>query len=150
QIKDYAQSFDLYKYILSNCDDPALRMATVQKASLVLPAKGTTSLIALGKVMPDGSQEFENIGFDGVRRQIGEYIKEGDMAAAPTDEDLKRFVDFIQRTSSVNDAELMGWFFYTQQDWQLANSWFIQATQYQRTPKNIEGVILTLRNMEKG
>ena len=150
QIKDYAQSFDLYKYILTNCDDPAQRMATVQKASLLLPAKGTTSLIALGKVMPDGSQEFENIGFDGVRRQIGEYIKEGDMAAAPTDEDLKRFVDFIQRTSSVNDAEMMGWFFYTQQDWQLANSWFIQAAQYQRTPKNIEGVILTLRNMEKG
>jgi hypothetical protein len=150
QMKDYAQSFDLYKYVLTNCDDPASRLATVQKASLVLPAKGITSLISLGKVMPDGSQEFENIGFDGVRRQIGEYIKDGDMAAAPTDEDLKRFVDFIQRTSSVNDAELMGWFFYTQQDWQLANSWFIQATQYQRTPKNIEGVILTLRNMERG
>jgi hypothetical protein len=150
QTKDYAQSFDLYKYILTNCDDPALRLSTVQKAALLLPAKGTASLIAFGKVMPDGSQEFENIGFDGIRRQIGEFIQQpGELATAPSDDDLKRFVDFIQRTNSVNDAELMGWFFYTQQDWQLSNSWFIQATQYQRTPKNIEGVVLTLRNMER-
>jgi hypothetical protein len=149
QIHKYAESFDLYKYILTNCDNPQMRLATIQKASLLLPAQGTTSLLGLGRVMPDGSAEFENIGFDGTRRQIGTFIQEGDLSTAPTDEDLKRFVDFIQRTGSAADAGLMGWFFYAQQDWPMSNSWFVHAAQMERTSKNLEGVILTLRNMER-
>lgn len=149
QLHNYAQSFDLYKYVLTNCSDPSMRLATVQKAALLLPAQGMTSLIALGRIMPDGTSEFENIGFDGLRRQIGEFVQQGDLSMTPSDEDLKRFVDFIQRTNSAADAGLMGWFFYAQEDWQMANSWFIQAAQYDRSPKNLEGVILTLRNMDR-
>jgi len=149
QMRNYAQSFDLYKYILTNCADPKERLATVQKASLVLPSQGVTSLLAFGKTMPDGSAEFENIGFDGVRRQLGAFIQEGDFASTPSDEELKRFVDFVQRTGSGADAALIGWYFYAQEEWKTANSWFIQAAQYERSPKNIEGVVLTLRNMER-
>lgn len=149
QIKNYAQSFDVYQYVLTSCDDPALRLATVQKASLLLPPQGTTSLLSYGRIMADGTSEFENIGFDGIRRQIGAYIENTDMATAPSEGDLKRYVDFIQRTGSGTDAGLLGWFFYAQEDWRMANSWFIQAAQYDRSPKNIEGVILSLRNMER-
>lgn len=149
QLRNYAQSFELYKYILTSCGDPAMRLATVQKAALLLPSEGMTSLISYGRIAADGTSEFENIGFDGIRRQIGEFIQHGDLSSVPSDEDLKRFVDFIQRTGSVADAGLIGWFFYAQEDWQMSNSWFIQAAQYERTPKNIEGVILTLRNLDR-
>jgi tetratricopeptide (TPR) repeat protein len=149
QIRNYSQSFDVYKYILTSCDDPSLRLATVQKASLQLPSQGTASLISYGRVMADGTSEFESIGFDGIRRQIGAFIANTDMAAAPAEDDLKRFVDFVQRSGSGADAGLVGWFFYAQEDWQMANSWFIQAAQYDPSPKNIEGVILTLRNMDR-
>jgi tetratricopeptide (TPR) repeat protein len=149
QMKNYAQSFELYKYILTSCDDPAMRLATVQKASLVLPSQGMTSLISFGRIAADGTSEFENIGFDGIRRQVGEFIQHGDLSSAPSDEDLKRFVDFIQRSHSAADAGLIGWFFYAQEDWQMSNSWFIQAAQYDRSAKNLEGVIMTLRNMDR-
>jgi cellulose synthase operon protein C len=149
RLRNYAQSFDVYKYILTSCDDPALRLATLQKASLLLPPQGTASLITYGRVMADGTSEFENIGFDGIRRQMGEFIENADTASVPSQDDLKRFVDFIQRTGSGTDAGLLGWFFYAQEEWQMANSWFIQAAQYDRAPKNIEGIILTLRNMDR-
>ena len=149
QTRNYAQSFELYKYVLTTCDDPSMRLATVQKASLQLPPQGTRSLIAYGRVMADGTSEFENIGFDGIRRQIGEVIQQGDVSSAPADEDLKRFVDYVQRSGSASDAGLIGWFFYAQEDWQMANSWFIQAAQYDRSAKNLEGVILSLRNMDR-
>jgi hypothetical protein len=134
---------------LTNCDDAKQRLSTVQKASALLPPQGLTSLIAFGRTMPDGGTEFENVGFDGLRRQLGEFIQHGDFTSAPSDDDLKRFVDFVQRTGSSEDAGLIGWYFYSQEEWKTANSWFIQAAQYERTPKNIEGVILTLRNMEQ-
>ncbi|MBX9454647.1 MAG: hypothetical protein KL863_00715 [Rhizobium sp.] len=149
QTRNYAQSFDLYKYVLSTCDDPQLRLATVQKASLLLPSKGTSSLIALGRTNADGTMEFENVGFDGLRRQLGDYIQHGNFDSTPSDEDLRRFVDFVQRTGSGPDASLIGWYFYAQEDWKMANSWFIEAAKFERSPKHIEGVILTLRNMEQ-
>jgi hypothetical protein len=148
-LHNYAEAFDLYKYILTNCDDPSLRLATVQKAALVLPSKGTTSLLAFGRTLPDGTTEFENIGFDGVRRQLGEFIRQGDFTSLPPDEDLKQFADFVQRSGSGEDAALIGWYFYAQEDWKSANSWFLTAAQNKRDPKNIEGVILTLRNMDQ-
>jgi hypothetical protein len=147
--KNYAQSFDLYKYILSSCDDADLRLATVQKASLLLPSQGLASLVAFGRVLPDGTSEFEDIAFDSVRRKLGAFTQDGDFASIPGDADMKRFVDYVQRKGSAKDAGLIAWFFYAQEDWTTANSWFIQAAQYERTPKNIEGVILTLRNLEK-
>ncbi|OLP61217.1 hypothetical protein BJF93_20715 [Xaviernesmea oryzae] len=149
RLKNYAEAFDVYHYILSTCDDPAMRLATVQKAGLLLPSAGTTSLIALGRPLPDGGTEFEEIGFDGLRHDIGAFIEKGDFATMPQGEDLTRFVEFVQRTSSAKDATLIGWYFYSQKDWTSANAWFIQAAKYQRDPKSIEGVILTLRNMDR-
>lgn len=149
QTKNYAQSFDLYRYVLSSCDDPQLRLSTVQKASLLLPAKGAASLMALGRVNADGTTEFQNVGFDGLRRQIGDYIQNGDFASTPSEEELKSFVDFVQRTESGQDAALIGWYFYAQEDWKTSNSWFVEAAKYERSAKHIEGIILTLRKMDQ-
>ncbi|WP_139790447.1 hypothetical protein [Rhizobium rhizosphaerae] len=149
RLKNYAEAFDVYHYILTSCDDPAMRLSTVQKAGLLLPPAGTASLIALGRTMPDGSSEFDDISFDGLRREIGSFIQKGDFASMPNEQELSRFVEFIQQTNSGKDATLIGWYFYSQKDWASANGWFIQAAKYQRDPKSIEGVILTLRNMDR-
>ncbi|TCM53128.1 hypothetical protein C8J36_10790 [Rhizobium sp. PP-F2F-G48] len=147
--RSYADAFDVYRYILSSCDDPAMRLSTVQKASLLIPPVGFTSLLALGRMTQDGHPEFENLGFDGIRRQIGSFIEHGDFSEMPANEEITRFVDFIQRNASVEDANLVGWYFYSQKDWANANAWFLQATRFKRDPKSIEGLILTLRQMDK-
>ncbi len=147
--ENMADAFDVYHYILSNCDDPALRLATVQKAALLMPQAGTTSLLALGRTLADGSNEFEDIGYDGLRRQIGAFIENGDFTKTPDADEIARFVNFIERKSSAADANLIGWYFYAQKEWENAGAWFLQASKYKRDPKSIEGLILSLRQMEK-
>ncbi|KQS75585.1 hypothetical protein ASG25_19680 [Rhizobium sp. Leaf384] len=149
RLRSYADAFDVYRYILTTCDDPAMRLSTVQKASLLIPPVGFTSLLALGRTTQDGHPEFENLGFDGIRRQIGSFIEHGDFSEMPSNEEITRFVDFIQRNASVEDANLVGWYFYSQKDWANANGWFLQASRFKRDPKSIEGLILTLRQMDK-
>ncbi len=149
RMKDYAHAFDLYKYILTNCQNPEERLATVQKASLLIPSDGISSLVAVGRVLPDGTSEFEDIGFDPTRRKIAQFIKTADLLAQPTKDELQVFAEFAQRKNSVKDAGLIGWYYYAQEEWQSANAWFLAAATYERDAKSIEGVILTLRNLQK-
>jgi hypothetical protein len=146
---DMARAFDLYKYILTSCDVPAERLATMQKASQLLPTAGTDSLLAFARAMPDGTSEFANITFDGLRRQINAVIAADQSVQPPAQADLQSFGTFVQTSRSASDAGLFGWYYYSQHQWQAANAWFLAATHYGSDLKNVEGVILTLRNMGK-
>jgi hypothetical protein len=146
---DIARAFDLYKYILTSCDVPAERLATMQKASLLLPAAGSQSLLAFARTMPDGTSEFANITFDGLRRQINAVIAADPSVQSPAQADLQSFGAYVQTSRSAEDAGLFGWYYYSQQQWQAANAWFLAGTHYGPDLKNVEGVILTLRNMDK-
>ncbi|WP_455273724.1 hypothetical protein [Rhizobium herbae] len=150
QTRDFARSFDLYKYILTTCSDPQERLATVQKASELLPDQGLQSLVALGSILPDGSSEFESVGFEPLRRKMGAISsgEEGiDTSAGMTE--LEIFSAYVQRNGSADDAGLFGWYYFSQQDYEAAHAWFMAATQLANNPKNIEGVVLSLRKMDK-
>ena len=147
QSRDFARAFELYKHILTTCENPNERLSTVQKASLLLPEAGTRSLVALGNILPDGTGEFDNVSFDFVRRKMG-LVAQGNAAATSVSiDELQRFSDFVQRAFSANDAELFGWFYYGQQNWEASYSWFAAATRMTNSPKSVEGVILSLRNL---
>ncbi len=147
--KDMARAFDLYKYVLTNCDEPAERLATMQKASALLPAAGITSLMALGRTMPDGTSEFASFTYDAIRKQMG-ALSEGDPMARPiSGADLEAFAAYVETSQSATDAGLFGWYYYSQKQWEPAHAWFAAATQYGNDIKNIEGVILSLRNLGK-
>ncbi|MFN3318791.1 MAG: hypothetical protein ACK43M_08605 [Allorhizobium sp.] len=148
QSRDFARAFDLYKYIVTTCEDPNERLSTVQKASLLLPEAGTRSLVALGNILPDGTGEFDNVSFDLVRRKMGMVAQGQGPASALTMDELQRFSDYVQRSFSAVDAELFGWFYYGQQSWEASYHWFVSATRMTTSLKSVEGVILTLRNME--
>jgi hypothetical protein len=149
RVENYNRSFELYRYILDNCTDPKLRLSTVQKASSVLPPQGTIGLIALGKTTVDGGREFDDIAFNSTRRQLGEFIENGLFSETPANAEMERFVSFIKRKRSMQDANLVGWYFYSQREWAMAQTWFLQAARFERNPKSIEGVILTLRNLDE-
>jgi hypothetical protein len=148
QSRDFARAFDLYKYIVTTCEDPIERLSTVQKASLLLPEAGTRSLVALGNILPDGTGEFDDVSFDLVRRKMGLIAQGNGPATALTMEELQRFSDYVQRSFSAADAELFGWFYYGQQSWEASYHWFVSATRMTTSPKSVEGVILTLRNLQ--
>ena len=148
QSRDFARAFDLYKYVVTTCEDPNERLSTVQKASLVLPEAGTRSLVALGNILPDGTGEFDSVSFDLVRRKMGMVAQGQGPANSLTMDELQRFSDFVQRSFSADDAELFGWFYYGQQSWEASYHWFVSATRMTTSMKSVEGVILTLRNMQ--
>lgn len=147
--KDMAKSFDLYKYILTTCDEPAERLATMQKASALLPAPGITSLMALGRTLPDGTSEFASFTYEAIRKQMA-TLSAGDPMARPiSGADLESFANYAETSQSGSDASLFGWYYYSQKQWQAAYAWFTVATQYGTDLKNVEGVILSLRNLGK-
>jgi hypothetical protein len=147
--RDFNHSFELYKYILTHCDGTPERLATMQKASLLLPEAGTRSLLAFGRTMQDGQPEFAGVAFDGLRRRMGQTAAGDQLAQRPADQDLQGFSSYVQSTQSADDAGLFGWYYYSQKQWQAASAWFSLATQYGTDPKNIEGLILAQRNLGK-
>lgn len=138
------RSFDAYSYILKNCDDGAVRLATVQKAAQVLPPQGSEALLALGRTGPMGG-EFDAVRFDALRGAMGR-VASGEGAALPPAAELTTFADFVGRTRSAPDAALFGWYFYGQKQWRDAAGWFRAANQLTDDPKALEGLILSLRN----
>jgi hypothetical protein len=147
--KDMARAFDLYKYVFTSCDQPTDRLATMQKASALLPSAGITSLMALGRTLPDGTSEFASFTYDAIRKQMG-AMSEGDQMARPlSGADLQSFAAYVETSQSAADASLFGWYYYSQKQWQPAQAWFTAGTQYGDDLKNVEGVILSLRNLGK-
>ncbi|MEQ4600043.1 MAG: hypothetical protein ABN488_20000 [Methylobacteriaceae bacterium] len=140
-----ARSFDAYSYVLKTCGDPAERLATIQKATAVLPAQGTQALMALGGVGPDGRGEFESLRYDALRGEMGRVASKL-TATLPDTAELTRFADYIAQARSADDAALFGWYFYGQEKWKDAAGWFRAAGQLSTDPKNTEGLVLALRN----
>jgi cellulose synthase operon protein C len=145
--RENGSSFELYKYILTRCPNQQERLATMQKAKLVLPEEGTASLLGLGRVMPDGTLEFEDVGFDGLRERMGRVAQGDAPLAAPAADELARFAEFVQRRPTAADAALFGWYCYGLEEWQAAQAWFAFAQQIAPDPKMIEGIVLTTRNL---
>jgi hypothetical protein len=99
--------------------------------------------------MPDGTSEFANLAFDSVRKRMGQIAAGDQLAQKLTDIELQSFASFVVSTQSEADAGLFGWYYYGQKQWQAANAWFSTGTHYGNDPKNLEGVVLTLRNLGK-
>jgi hypothetical protein len=141
-----AQGFELYRYILSNCSDPHERLATFQKASLLLPAKGLDALLPLANAEEQAS--FSSIRFDQLRARMG-AVASGEEQSDIDDSELQQFAGYIQSSQSAADATLFGWYLYRLEYYDDAAAWFRAATQISKDPKPLEGYILSLRNLDQ-
>ena len=142
---DYATAFETYRYVLTNCNDAGDRLSTVQKASLVLPAKGTDALVMLGQPQPDGTTEFTSIGFDELRRRLAANVNDRFEADPVMPNELERFVNFVEMNRNPDDIGLIAWFYYAQKEWEAAQAWFAMGNKVKRDAKFIEGLILATR-----
>lgn len=141
---DLARAYDAYAYVLTQCQDAGQRLATVQKASALLPPAGSDALVALGRTGPDGRSEFATLRFDPLRAEMGR-VASGLGSTLPAETDLTRFAEFVGRERSAGDAQLFGWYYYGQKKWASAADWFRAAAQIDSSPKNVEGIVLSLR-----
>lgn len=140
--EDRAQ--ELYKYILTRCPDPAERLATVQKAMELLPVPAVKALMAAARYRADNGRVLETVQLDLIRRQIGAVAADATAAPVPP-ADLKSFESLVKQKRMSNDADLLGWHYYSLKSWPVAAGWFKQAMDWDKLPKSAEGYALALR-----
>ena len=143
---DEPRAVEAYRYVLSSCDSPKERLATAQKASVVLPTTSALdSLLQMERRLPDGHGEFEEIRLDRFRRNIGAAI-ESASAPTPVAAELDAITASAKTPAGHADAELLGWYAYAHRDYPMAQRWFRTALETGTSQKAAEGLVLALRD----
>ncbi|TWF53326.1 hypothetical protein FHW37_104605 [Neorhizobium alkalisoli] len=133
---------DAYAYVLDNCDSPAERVATVQKASELLPPDMLDTLLAKERTPPGGQPEFETLRDDLARR----FVADGntDPKLVVPDKYLTRLEQLADKQDKASDALLLGWYYYRRDNLGGAERWFRRAHSKEDTASSSEGLALTL------
>lgn len=133
---------DAYLYILNNCTVASDRLATVQKASALLPAKMMDELLAKEKPGADGQLEFEPVKND-LARQFVAKAGEKEGIAVPS-----AYVMRLQRLAETDklasDALLLGWYNIRQKNMAEAEKWFRKAREEEDSASASQGLALAL------
>jgi tetratricopeptide (TPR) repeat protein len=145
-VGNYALSFEVYKYVLTNCNDADQRLATMQKAAQVMPLPGIRALVLLGRPLPDGTSEFDSIAFNDLRHRLNAAINESFNAVPVDPSEMERFAVYVRTTRNPDDIGIIGWYYFSLDEWDAARAWFSFGGRYSRDPKFIEGQLLALRS----
>ena len=132
---------DAYGYILQNCHNPQERLATIQKASLVLDIPHLDALMRLEQTGTDGKPEFDAIR-TGIARTLVSRGGTDPKAVVPQDY-LTRLSDEARRTENAEDSLLLGWYFYRRNQFEPAQDWFRRSFEKEATPTAAQGLALT-------
>ena len=143
---DEARAVAAYRYVLTTCTAADVRLATVQKASLLLTAPGALDgLIALGRRSADGRGEFDQVRLDLMRKSIGAATA-GTGPAQPTADEIAAVTVSAAGPAGRADAALLGWYARSRKDYEGAIRWFRAALAAGPDAKAAEGLVLTLRD----
>lgn len=133
---------DAYLYILKNCENPAERIATIQKASVLLPYPVMQELLSQERPRPDGSREFESIRDDLARRFVAEANEDPKLTIAP--DYLTRLERLVETQGLGADALLLGWYNLRRNNAADAEKWFRMARAKEDSASASQGLALTL------
>jgi tetratricopeptide (TPR) repeat protein len=140
------RAVDAYTYILSNCTDPAERIATMQKAAAVLPYERVQPLLALEKPAEGGGREFDSIRDDLARRFVAAANDEPTLEIAP--DYVERLKSSANENGPASDALLLGWYHLRRDNADEAALWFRRANDREASADASQGLALTL--LEQG
>jgi cellulose synthase operon protein C len=133
---------DTYTYILSNCQNTAERLATIQKAADLLPSKTIEELLAKEKTTPDGTREFDSIRDDLARRFVAEANADGKIVVPL--QYLSRVERLAETGGLASDALLLGWYYLPRGEMEAAEKWFRRARDKEDSASASQGLALTL------
>ncbi|KAA3502010.1 cellulose synthase [Rhizobium rhizogenes] len=133
---------DAYLYILNNCTMPSDRLATVQKASALLPAEMMSELLAKEKPGADGQLEFEPVKND-LARQFVAKAGEKEGISVPSAY-LMRLERLAETDKLASDALLLGWYNIRQKNMAEAEKWFRKAREEEDSASASQGLALAL------
>ena len=133
---------DAYLYILNNCTTPSDRLATVQKASALLPAEMIGDLLAKEQPNADGQLEFEPVKND-LARQFVAKAGEKEGISVPSAY-LMRLERLAETDKLASDALLLGWYNIRQKNMAEAEKWFRKAREEEDSASASQGLALAL------
>ncbi|MBD8687416.1 MULTISPECIES: cellulose synthase [unclassified Rhizobium] len=133
---------DAYNYVLSNCDGAAERLATVQKASTLLPIAMMDDLLSKEKPSADGKLEFDPIK-DDLARQFVANAGENKDITVPTAY-LLRMERLAEGSKLPSDALLLGWYNIRRDKAADAEKWFRGARAAEDSAAASQGLALSL------
>lgn len=133
---------DAYNYVLSNCDGASERLATVQKASTLLPIGMMDDLLSKEKPGLDGKLEFDPIK-DDLARQFVANAGENKDITVPTAY-LLRMERLAESSQLSSDALLLGWYNVRRDKAGDAEKWFRRARDTEDSAAASQGLALTL------
>lgn len=141
---DEARASDAYAYVLATCRDPQGRLATVQKAALVLKEPGALDgLMRQGRTGADGRSEFEPVRAALLRQKVGAAVQAG---TAPMPADVEALKADWAKARDADDADMLAWAAFAGKQPGDAETWFRNAISVADTPKRSEGLALALRD----
>jgi tetratricopeptide (TPR) repeat protein len=123
---DRASAVALYRTLLTDQSDPALRLATLQKAMASLPMSSVEPLLALGRQGAAGADEFQGLRHDITRARIV-AILHGETAGRIEAADLAALGEQTRRVGDPSQIALLGWFAYHRRQFREALDWFRAA-----------------------
>ena len=133
------RAIDAYRYVLANCDNPAERLASMQKALDVLPRPALDALIKEEREAPDGAGEFAPVRDEMARRAVAAGDKDAELTVAPADvATVERLADAENKAS---DALLLGWYHLLRNNIPEAEKWFRRraASRNRPAPRRASG-----------
>ena len=143
---DEPRAIAAYDYILTACTAADVRLATVQKASLLITSPGALDgLIQMGHRSADGRGEFDQVRLDLMRKKIGDVTADT-AAVSPTPEEIAAVTASAMSPTGQADAQLLGWYARSRKDFAGAERWFRVALAIGMNAKAAEGLVLALRD----
>jgi tetratricopeptide (TPR) repeat protein len=132
---------DAYLYVLNNCPGPDERLATVQKASEVLPRADLDALLALEKTV-DGKREFQQVRDDLARRSVAAGNADARITAPA--QDLATVERLAGEQKLTSDYLLLGWYYVQRREPARAERWFRLANEQEPSVTAAQGLALAL------
>ena len=133
---------DAYVYMLDNCTDAAVRIATVQKATTHFGYTEMQDILSHEKTGPDGAREFDPIRPDLARRFTAEGNSDPKLTVAPA------WLTLVEKLATdeglASDALLLGWYHLRRDDFAAAEPWFRKARSIEDSASAAEGLGLVL------
>ena len=141
------RGIDAYTYVLNNCDDADDRLATVQQASERLESEELAELLALERMNPDGTGEFQALRLDLARNAILSVLS-GQSSRAPA-EDVRRLEASARSTRNPDDLRLLGWYALNQHRPSEGLEWFEQAMEEDPSALSVNGLGVALLDLRR-
>lgn len=133
---------DAYLYMLNNCTDAPVRIATVQKASVLLGYADMQDLLAREHAATDGAKEFDAIRSDLARRFVGEGAEDPALTVAPAY--LRTVEKLVAEEGLASDALLLGWYHLRRNENAVAEPFFRKARTIEDSASASQGLALIL------